>query len=78
MGRTGHLLLELALELAAHVFSSGICGLRDLGALAFAPAAHVHSLPRFVSWRRGMVDRDSSIAQSPLAAGSCGDAEGDD
>ena len=57
-------------------FGRRLCGVLDLGALVFAPSAHVRCLHRAVSWRGRVVDLDPSLAGSQLATGSRGDAAG--
>ena len=55
----------------------GLCGVRDLGALALASTAYVRGLHRAVSRRGRVVDIHSSLARSRVATGSRGDAAGD-
>src|SRR6476661_10215778 len=76
LGHAGYLLFESAVAPAAPGVGSGLCGVRDLGPLVFAPSAHVHDLHRAVSWCGRVVGLDLSLARSQLAAGSCGNATG--
>ena len=78
VGHASHLLFKSPMGRLAFGIGGGLCGVRNLGALVVAPAAHVRGFHRVVSWRRRVVDLHCSLARSSVAAGSRGDAAGGD